>query len=264
MALSVDPKAYVIGPAFPYFRDVGVLTPWSFLGVLLDDAVMRVVTRWFRPDNLSGVMGPIKGLDVLAEVNAEAEWTMPELIGTKFGKAVPGARITTETGADAGGTPLSTDLDGAVSAGATSINVTAATNGAVGDWIRIEADAAATCERRQITEIAGTVLSFRDPLIFAHADAAVVVEIVDGKRIKIEAPVVRRQPDTAYDAWALVAESGKSTPTELRIPIGISQTETAEVTIGDEALSGIRMTVGARYDGDDLSISPFQLFGPSA
>jgi hypothetical protein len=262
VSIVVDPKAYVIGPAFIYYRDVGVNTPWTSAGATLDDAVMRVTTEWFRPDNLSGVMGHVMGLDVLRRVDAEIEFTLGEIGGASLALAVPGSRSTAAVSADAGGSPGSSTTTAAVAAGVRTIPFTAVTNFAVGDFFRIEAAASPLVEYRQITAIASLNVSFRDPLLFAHASGVAVVETTGDKRDLIESPVIRRQPDSAYKEWALVSESGRGYH-ELRIPRGMSHTESVEMTVADDALAGIRVTIGARYLGSDLTQSPFRLFVPA-
>lgn len=261
MAATVDAKTYVIGPATVYYRAVGVSTPWTDVGVTLDDCVMRVVTEWFSPDNLSGVMGPVMGLDVLRRCTAEIEFTLPELAGAKFGLAFPGATVTAAS--DTAGSGLSSTLNGATSVGATSIVVASATGAAVGDIIEI--DVTTLSEYREITAISSTTLSFRDPLLLAHASGVAVVEQAAGadNRTLITAPLIRRQPDSAYREWALVAPNGYGY-NELRLPRAISQTTSAEITVSDNALSGIRVVLGARYLGSDLTVSPFKLYGAVA
>lgn len=264
MATSLDAKTYVIGPADVYYRAVGVSTPWTSMGVTLDDCVMRVTTEWFRPDNLTGVMGPVMGLDVLRKVNAQVEFTLPELAGEKFGLAYPGAIVTAGLGTVHTTGHLDTTLSGATSIGATSIVVAAATNAAVGDTIKI--DTSTNAEWRTITAISSTTLSFRDPLLFAHSNGVAVEETLDAtydNRTIITAPTIRRQPDSAYREWALVAPNGWGY-NELRLPRAISETETAEITVSDSTLSGIRVILGARYYGSDLTVSPFKLYGALA
>lgn len=258
MPIVIDPKNYVIGPGFVFYRDVGVNTPWTSAGATLDDMVMRVMTRWFSPDNLSGSLGKIKGLDVYRGMDAEIEFTLGEVGGAGLSLAVPGSRLTSAVNADAGGGGSSTTT-AAVAAGATTIPFTAVTNFAVGDFFRIEAAAHALVEYRQITAIASLNVSFRDPLRFDHASGVAVVETTGDKRDRVEAPIIRRQPDSAYKEWALMTESGRGW-NELRIPIGISQTESIELTVGDEQVTGLKVTIGARYDGADLNKSPFQLY----
>lgn len=262
MTLVVDPQAYIIGPALIYYRAVGATTPWTSAGATLDDAVMRVNSTWFRPDNLSGVKGAVMGLDVLQSVDAEIEFTLGEIGGTSLSLALPGSTLTSEVHADATGTPGTSTLDGAHAAGVTTISVASGTNFVVGDYFRIEVADHASEEYRQITAVSTNDLSFRDPLKFAHLTGVAVVETTGDRRDVIEAPVLARQPDSAYYEWSLLSESGYAW-NELRIPRGISQTESIEMTVADDAVAGIRVTIGARYLGSDLTASPYQLYVPN-
>lgn len=258
MVTSIDPAAYILGPADVYYRAVGVNTPWTSIGATLDDAILHITSERFVPDNLAGVMGPVQGLDYLRRMNATVEFTMPEIAGSKLALALPGARVTAATNATSGAG--SSDLDGATVVGAQSITVTSATGFAVGDFVKI--GTGSTVELRQITAIASTVLSFRDPLLFAHADAEAAVEWSDDNRTLIESSITRRMPSTEYREWALVASNGAGYQ-ELRIPRGLAMVDSADVTFGETTVAGIRVTVGGRYLGSDLSASPFKLYAPA-
>lgn len=258
MVTSIDPSAYILGPADVYYRAVGVNTPWTSIGATLDDAVLHITSERFVPDNLAGVMGPVQGLDYLRRMNANVEFTMPEIAGSKLALALPGARITAAANASSG--VGSSDLDGATVVGDRTITVTSATGFAVGDFVKI--GTGATVELRQITAIATNDLSFRDPLLFAHADAEAVVEWSDDNRTLIESSITRRMPDSEYREWALVASNGEGYQ-ELRIPRGLAMVDSADVTFGETTVAGIRVTIGGRYSGSDLTASPFKLYAPN-
>jgi hypothetical protein len=66
-------------------------------------------------------------------------------------------------------------------------------------------------------------------------------------------------PDAAYQEWAMVMANGNGYH-ELRLPRALAQAETTEVTVSDNALSGVRVTLSGRYDGTDLTTSPFDLY----
>ena len=91
---------------------------------------------------------------------------------------------------------------GRAAVGVTTISLTAVTNGAVGDPIKI--GTGATAEYRVIDAIASLDVSFRDPLLFAHASGEAVVEAADDNRTLITAPLVRRQPDSAYFEYTIL------------------------------------------------------------
>jgi len=260
---SVVPSRFIIGPAIVRYREVGVLTPYTEVGVTLDDAVLRIPTTWADVSSqLSGVMGPVQGLDVLTGVGVEIDFTLAEVAGEKLALAIPGAIYTAAVSANAGGSPLSTTTTAATLAGATVIPATAVTNAAVGDYISI--DTSALKEYRRITAINSLNITVDWPLMYAHAQGVAVVETTGDNRTTVEMPILRRQPDAAYREWSIVAESGKSEPVELVIPRGISQTTGAEMTIGDDAIAGIRVTVAGRLNPSDLQESIFRLRAPAA
>jgi hypothetical protein len=263
MVASITPSAFIIGPARVYYRAVGVLTAWTDVGVTLDDAIMRVTQETWSPDNLSGVYGPVRGLDVSQTVGAEIEFTLGEIAGEKIALAIPGATYTAPVNTDTGGTPLSTTTTAAVVAGATTIPLTAATNAAVGDYFRIEAAANASVEYRQITAINSLDISFRDPLLFAHSSGVAVVETVSDNRSVVTMPTFRRYPTSAYREWALVSESGRSGVNELRLPIAVA-TSAGEMTVADDAVAGMRVTIAGRLNETNLATSLYQLYSPSA
>ena len=69
---SVDPTKYIIGAAQIYYRATGVLTAWNSIGLTKGDAIARIgITAGNPSDKLSGLDGPIRGLDYLRVTSAE-------------------------------------------------------------------------------------------------------------------------------------------------------------------------------------------------
>ena len=193
---SVNVETYIIGAADIYYRATDVLTPWTSVGTTIDSVVARVSRTLFNPsEQINGINGLIAGLDYESTGSAEFEFTMPELSGPKLALAIPGAVSTTSATTTVGG-GLSTTTTAATLVGATTIPLTATTNLAVGDWIKIDTGSAA--EYRQVTLIAALNVSFRDPLLQAHSSGVAVVEVVGDGRTTVSASTVRRQPLTAY------------------------------------------------------------------
>lgn len=268
---SVAVESYVIGAASVYYRDVGVLTPWTSIGLTMDDAIARIGFENSNPsDALNGLDGMLRGLDYLRVISAEIEFTLPELSAPKLALAIPGSVSTTTATTDAGGTPLVTTLAAAAAIGDTSIKVVAVTNAAVGDWVRVNVVAGALDEYRQLTAVGtagagGTGLSFRDPLKKAHANGVAVVETVGDGKTEVTPPTVRRQPNTAYKDWALVSESPASY-FEFLIYRAIATSDTVELSFNDDLNqpAGIRVTLGARKDETDLTKPLVKLRLPAA
>lgn len=262
MAVTIDPTAIIVGAGNLYSRALSVLTPWTGVGATMDDTAVRITQRFFRPD-INHILGPIQGLDYKVEENAEIEATIMEVSGANAALVIPGATATAGTGAVMSSGHLDTTLDGATAAGVTSITVAAATNAAVGDVMKIDVTAGvAVAEYRTITAISSETLSFRDPLQYAHATGVVVEEADDDGKTDITGSSVRRQPDSAYNQWALVAEAPDGYY-ELLFDSGISTTEGAELTFGDESAAGFRTTIQSRFAGATPTTSPWHLRVPA-
>jgi hypothetical protein len=75
-----------------------------------------------------------------------------------------------------GASIANTTLNGAVSAGATSFVVTAATNIAVGDLLYLGDSSSANWEIVRVKGVSGTTITPEDPVVFAHVTAAAVTD----------------------------------------------------------------------------------------
>ncbi|HSW43103.1 MAG TPA: hypothetical protein VLM76_11395 [Patescibacteria group bacterium] len=267
MGLVIDPRAYIIGAAEVYYRAVGAVGAWLSIGATVDDVVFRINQTTFNPsEDFNGVLEPIREMDYVSKAGAEAEFTMPEFAGSKLALAVLGAQSAVLPTTDAGGTPLSTTLAAAAAIGDTVIRVTAITNAAPGDYVRINV-AGALAEFRQIDVVGtagagGTGLQFRDPLLKSHANGVAVVETVGDGKTEITPGIVRRQPLTAYNDFVLVAQS-PADYYELYLFNAISKTEAAEISFGDESMAGVRVTLGSRRNGSNLDLPSWRLRVPA-
>ena len=258
MAVTIDPTAIIVGAGIPYYRNVGVLTPWTGLGATMDDTVARINQTWFRPD-LNGMLGPVQELDYKVEEIAEVEFTLMEIAGSSAALAIPGASTTAGTGAVKTSGHLDSTLDGATVVGATSVDVVSALNGAVGDVIKIDVTNA---EYRTITAISTNTLSFRDPLQYAHTSGVAVEEADDDGKSDVTGSTYRRMKSTDYREWALVAEAPDGYY-ELVLDSAISVTEGAELSFGDETAAGIRTTLQSRFAGATPTTPPWTLRVPA-
>lgn len=82
---------------------------------------------------------------------------------------------------------MSTTLNGATLANATSIVVLSGTGAAVGDFVKV--DTLANAEYRQISAVAGTTITVSTPLRIAHSTGVAVVEQTsDPSRYVVRAP----------------------------------------------------------------------------
>lgn len=267
MGLVIDPKQYIIGAAEVYYRAIASVGAWTSIGATTDDVVFRINQTTFNPsEEFNGVLEPIREMDYISKAGAEAEFTMPEFAGSKLALAVLGAQSAVLASTDAGGTPLSTTLAAAAAIGDTAVKVVAITNAAAGDWMRINV-AGALAEYRRIDVVGtagagGTGLQFRDPLLKGHANGVAVVETVGDGKTEITPGTVRRQPLTAYNDFALVAQS-PADYYELYLYNAISKTDSAEISFGDESMAAVKVTLGTRRDGANLALPSWRLRVPA-
>jgi hypothetical protein len=267
---SVDVTKYAIGSAEIYYRAPGVLTAWTSVGLTMDDAIARIgFANSNASEALNGIDGSIRGLDFMRVESAEIEFTLPELSATKLALAIPGAvstaGVVTETGAG-----FSTTLAAATVVGATNIKLTAVAGLTVGDYIGIDVVAGSLREYRQVTTIGtlgagGTGVDFRDPLLKAHANGVVVIETDGDGKTEITPPLVRRQPLTVYNDWALVTQS-PADYYEILLYRAIATSEAFELSFTDEGSkpAGFRVVISARKDEGNLALPLIKLRAPNA
>lgn len=261
MPVVIDPTQYIIGAADVYYRPVGGTGLWVSVGATVDDIVFRVNQASFNPsDKFNGLLEQIREMDYVSKAGAEAEFTMPEFAGDKFKLAVLGAVSTTVAAADtSGGWTDALDVDAA--AGDSEITLTSGVGVTVGDIAHI--GTGATAEYRTIDAIALGVATFRDPLKNDHAADEVVVQADSDGKTEITPGTTRRQPLTAYNDFALIAQS-PSDYYELYLYNAISTTDAAEVTFGNESMAAIKVKLGTRRDGLNLSNPSWKLRVPAA
>jgi hypothetical protein len=262
----IDPKQYIIGAAEVYYRAIGSVAAWTSIGATVDDVVFRVNQETFNPsEDFNGILEPIREMDYTSKQGAEAEFSMPQLAGANLSLAIRGVQSTVLATTDAGGGG-STTLAAAAAIGDTNVKVTAITNFSAGDWLRINV-AGALAEYRRIDVVGtagggGTGLQFRDPLLKAHNNGVAAVESVGDGKTELTPGTVRRMPLTAYNDFALVAQSPNDYY-ELYLYNSITKTEDAEITFGDESMAAIKVTIGSRKDGASLALPSWRLRVPA-
>jgi hypothetical protein len=266
---SVDVTKYVIGHAEIYWRTAGSAGAWNSVGLTKDDAVARIGFQAGNPsEKLNGLDGLLRGMDLLRVLSAEIEFTMPELSGPKLALAIPGSVSTTLATTDAGAGYSST-LAADAAIGDTAVKVAAVAGATAGDWLRVNVTGA-LAEYRRIDVVGtlgsgGTGLQFRDPLKKAHLSGVAVTETVGDGKTEITPPIIRRQPLTAYNDWALVSQS-PADYYEILLYRAIAKTEAVELSFSDDVtdMAGIRVTLGARKDETNLALPLITLRAPAA
>lgn len=264
MPQVIDAKAYIIGAADVYWRAVATPGPWTSIGATVGDVTFRVHQTTFNPsDQFNGLLSLVREMDYLAKQAAEAAFEMPQIAGPNLALALRGVQSSVLSAADAGGTPFSSTLAAASVAGDTNVKLTALTNLAVGDWFRIDVTAGALAEYRQADVIGtvgagGTGVSFRDPLIRAHANGVAAVESVGDGKTELTPGITRRSPLAAYNDFVLVAQS-PANYYELYLYNAITTTDPAELKFGDQTMAMIAVTLGTRRDGLNMALPDWKL-----
>lgn len=269
MPLVIDPKQYIIGAADVYYRSLATRDagPWSSVGATVGPVLFKIPQTIVNPgDTFNGVLQPILGMDYLSKQGAEVDFTMPQFAGANLALAVLGATSSVLPNTDAVGTPFVTTLAAAAAIGDTNIKVTAILNAVVGQWIRIDLVAGALAEYRQIDVLGtigagGTGISFRNPLRQAHANGVAVVQANGDGKTEIIPGTTRRQPNTNYNDWALVAQSPNDYY-ELIIFNAISSTQSADLSFGQDTMAAISVSLAARKDGSNLNLPSWKLRTP--
>lgn len=270
MPLVIDPKQYIIGAADVYYRSLATRDagPWTSIGATVGPVGFKISQTVINPsDTFNGVLQPILGMDYLSKQGCEVDFSMPQFAGANLALAVLGATSAVTLATDvAAPTYIATTLAAAAVAGDTNIKVTAITGAALGQWIRIDVTAGALAEYRQIDVVGtvgsgGTGISFRNPLRQNHASGVAVVQANGDGKTEIIAGTTRRQPNTAYNDWALVAQSPNDYY-ELIIFNAISSTQSADLSFGQDTMAAIKVTLNGRRDGANLSLPAWKLRTP--
>lgn len=267
MPLVIDPKQYIIGAADVYFRAVGSVGAWTSVGATVNPVIFRVHQTTFNPsDQFNGLLALVREMDYTSKQSAEAEFDLPQLAGPNLALAMRGVQSAVLASTDASaGTPGSTTLAAAAAIGDSVVKVAAVTNFSAGDWMRISATGV-LAEYRQIDVVGtagsgGTGLQFRNPLRLAHASGDVVVETIGDGKTELTPGTTRRMPLTAYNDFALVAQSA-SDYYELLLFNAITTADPVELSFGDQTMAAIKTVVGTRRDGASLSSPDWKLRVP--
>lgn len=263
----IDAKQYIIGAADVYYRAIAATGPWISIGATIDDIIFRVNQTTFNPsEKFNGLLELIREMDYTSKQAAEAEFTMPQVAGSNLALALRGAVSTATATTDSTGSPFVTTLAAASAIGDTNIKVTAITNAALGQTIGIDVVAGGLREYRVITFVGtigagGTGIGFRDPLLRAHSNGVAVTQTVGDGKTELTPGVVRRMPLTAYNDYALVAQS-PADYYELYLYNGITTTDSVELTFGNETMAAIKTKIGTRDDGANIALPSWKLRVP--
>lgn len=267
MPTVINPTSYIIGAAEVYYRAVAATSAWTSVGATIEDVTFTIGQTVFNPSiDFNGVLEEIREMDYVSKQSAEASFTMPELAGPKLALALLGATSSTAAITETGGGYAST-LAAASVIGATNLRVAAVAGLTAGMYVGIDVVAGALREYRVIDTVGtlgagGTGITFRDPLLQAHASGVVVIQTDgDGKSVILPG-TTRRQPLTAYNDWCLVGQS-PSAYFELYLYNAISNTDSIEIAFGDQKMAAVKVSLAARKNGADLTLPSWRLRVPA-
>jgi hypothetical protein len=264
---TIVASQYIIGAADVYYRAIGSVAAWTSIGATINPIIFRIHQATFNPsDQFNGLLELVREMDYTSKQSAEAEFEMPQIAGPNLALAIRGVQSSVLANTDAGGTPFSSTLAAAAAIGDTNVKVAAITNLVAGDWIRIDVTAGGLAEYRQIDVVGtigagGTGVSFRNPLIRAHASGVAAVESVGDGKTELVPGNTRRMPLTAYNDFALVAQSA-SDYYELMLYNAITTADPIELSFGDQTMAAIKTTIGTRKDGLNLALPSWKLRVP--
>lgn len=258
MTTVVDPNEYVLDAGELDYKDAD--GNWVSLGATMDNNVYRITQTKFSP-TLSQARAKVKGLTRIINEMAELECSLPQLTADNLALMLPATSIVespiTETAAG-----FATDLDGDVAAGDSDITVTSAVGITVGDYLRIEETGGdpAVEEYRQVTAIAGAVLTLDRPLLLAHADAATVTQ-TDGDGRATRSGGGRVIPDEDYHDYRLRVQTLDGL-IEFLLYDALCMSDSTEFSGQREGQMAPRVKFEAHSDPANLSKSVWEIITP--
>jgi hypothetical protein len=215
------------------------------IGATQEANQFRVNREYVDIPKFNGVKGKVRQTDYVSEEVAQLELNLSELAFDQMSLVLPGLTSAASAAASGG---LSSALEGAVLAGATTITLE------TGDG----ADVTPGAEHVLARSVVGDVVTLAAPLVAGHADAATVVEQTGSGGTLITSTPGRLG---AADYVGIV---------ELRVP-GVDgrfaafrvfdavSVESFEIEVSDETNARYPLTFEGRYNENDPSLAPWML-----
>lgn len=198
--------------------------------------------------------GPVAGAVRIKSVIPKLEVMVNELSAAKVARAMPGNTSVVGTAATTGG-GASTDLDGAVVVGATSIVVTSATGISVGNYLKIGAPG--ETEIHKVAGVSGTTITLATPLMIKHRDADAVLEVDDAGTTIFTWTVGQVLESSHVDVEAIgPGVDGR----QMRVLIKNALAgDSFSFDMGDNEYYGVPMIFTGHYDKDAPLEVPFEI-----
>jgi hypothetical protein len=227
------------------------------LGASEDPAKLNITGERFEMD-FQGAGGPIAGLTRLRKINATLTAKLNELSIAKLAWALQNLTATVGTAAVTSPSGLATTIATAdVAAGATSIELAAATNIADGVYLKVGDAGETEIVQVHASWTAGTTIPLVSPLIRAH-DVGDAVVMVDDAGTTILRQRVGIVPAADHHDLVMQAVGPDGDPCVVTLFDAINSAD-VEMTFGDNESAGTPITWKAYYDKADPTLAPYSI-----
>jgi hypothetical protein len=235
--------ATTIAPEELYFGTPTSLTVGGVeVGATTEPPTLEIEIEEYTPE-FQGAKGPVMGTKIIRRAIPRINLTVNQITAEKLAWAMPGAAsVQTSTADEAGG--ATTTLASATAAGDTQATVASAVGLVVGDFVRLGA-AGPTADYREITAIAGALLTFNRALSYAHASGASVTETEGDGRTTITW-TAGRLPSTSYKDVILRGEGLDGREIQVTVENAASA-ENQELSFADDDITGLSLVLTGHY-----------------
>lgn len=236
MALTIAPEELYFGT--PVSLTVGGVE----VGATTEPPTLEIEIEEYTPE-FQGAKGPVMGTKIIRRAIPRVNLTVNQITAEKLAWAMPGSTsVVSSIAPEAGG--ATTTLAAAAAAGDTTVTVTSAVGLVVTDFIRIGA-AGPTADYREITAIAGAVLTLARALGNSHANAATVTETEGDGRTTITW-TAGRLPSTSYKDVVLKGEGLDGREIQVTVENAASA-ENQELSFADDDITGLTLVLTGHY-----------------
>lgn len=204
-----------------------------------------------------GAGGPVKGTKVIRRVRPRVNLRVNEITAEKLAWALGNTTSVQSSTAEVGGGGAGALADAASIGDLTiTLGVGEGAGFSVNDFVRIAA-VGPTAEYRQVTAIAGDVLTLDRQLAQAHAAATTVTEVEGDGRTTISFRI-GRVPSSDYRDVVLVGEGldGRQMRVELD---DCASAENQELSFADDDITGLNLQLEAHYDPAAPRVVPMRV-----
>lgn len=222
------------------------------IGATQEANQFRINRTYVDIPKFNGVKGKVRQTDYVQEENAQLEMQLSELAFDQLSLVLPGL-TSAASAAAAGG--LSSTLDGAVLAGATTVTLAVGDGADVvpGTWYEI---GGAGAEHVLARSVAGDVVTLAEPLAAGHADAATFIEQTGSGGTLITSTPGRLGSADYVGVVELRVPGVDGRFVAFRVFDAVS-VESFEIEVSDETNTRYPITFEGRYNENDPALAPW-------